>query len=275
MQLYAHDPSQVPKRPILANEAEKGKDYLCPECKNFLRIRGGNNRQIHFFHLKTPLSCRQHQKGIIHIQLQLYLQSLLSEEETQLEAAFPSIGRIADVACLKTKKIFEIQYSPISLHEAKGRTEDYARIGFQIVWILHDRRFNKKNLSAAEEYLRQGTCYFTNMDHEGGGKIYDQFEIIQKGKRVYRASPLNVDLKCAKKNIGSSLELPKMLQKRLEKQPLYHQGDLADHFFSGRASFLLDLEKKFSLKKSALSPWKKIKEGYHILIQLLLEGVAK
>lgn len=276
MQLFALEGLTGQKQPILAHEAEKGKDYLCPECKATLRVRGGTTRQIHFFHLKTSPLCRQHQKGIIHINLQIHLKDLLMHEGAELEYHFPSIGRIADVACLKSKRIFEIQYSPISVTEARERSKDYESLGFQIIWILHDRRFNKRTLSAAEEFLRQKMCYFTNMDHEKRGLIYDQFEILQNGKRVFRGSPLRIDLQTPKKNNSTTLDLPSIIQKRLEKHSIFHHGDLVDRFFSGGLStFVFDLEKKFSNKKTHFSFWKKLQESYHVLFHFLLSGVIQ
>lgn len=276
MQLFALEaPSLYPdqKEPILAHEAEKGKDYLCPECNATLRVRGGRTRQIHFFHLKNSSICRQHQKGIVHLNLQLHLEELLANEGAKLEYHFPAIGRIADVACLKTKRIFEIQYSPISLNEAQSRSKDYESLGFQIIWILHDRRFNKRTLSSAEEFLRQGMCYFTNMDHEKRGLIYDQFEILKDGKRVFRGNPLRIDLKSPKKMSGAALDLPFAIQKRLTKHSMFHHGDLVDRFFSGGLSaFIFKLEEKFLQKKETLSFWKKMKHGYDLLFHFLLNG---
>lgn len=191
MQLYAfHE-----KKFILAADASKGKDYLCPECSSTLRVRGGNRRQLHFFHLKAPPSCKQHQKGEIHLKLQLHLQTLLADEDPRLEFRFPQIDRIADVACLKSKKIFEIQYSPISFEEAQKRTQDYESLGFQVIWVLHDHQFNKRKLSPAESYLRTKLCYFTDFDKQERGIIYDQLETVHGNRRVFRGPPIQVDVK--------------------------------------------------------------------------------
>ncbi|HSX12292.1 MAG TPA: competence protein CoiA family protein [Rhabdochlamydiaceae bacterium] len=190
MQLYAISQKNL----ILASRAEKGKDYLCPECKAPLRVRGGQERQLHFFHLSANPHCKQHQKGVIHLKLQLYLQSLLKEEDAQMEYSFPQIGRIADIACLNSKRIFEIQYSPISLEEAAARTKDYQSLGFQLIWLLHDHQFNKRKVTAAELFLRKGACYFTDFDENGIGIIYDQFEVVRRGRRLFRGKPTPVDL---------------------------------------------------------------------------------
>ena len=45
-----------------------------------------------------------------------------------LEHRFPSIGRIADVALLPEKIIFEIQCSLISISEVEKRITDYATL---------------------------------------------------------------------------------------------------------------------------------------------------
>jgi len=182
MQLYALDDNS----PILATEALKQKNYQCPECLSPVRLRGGPHRQFHFYHVRSHPSCRQHQKSLAHLQLQLHLKSLIPS--SSLEKPFPHISRIADVAWEEKRLVFEIQCSPIPLSEAQSRCEDYARAGYTAVWILHDRRFNKKNLSAAESFLRARSCYFAQTT-----QIYDQFEILQGSRRVFRGPQLPVD----------------------------------------------------------------------------------
>ncbi|HSX04282.1 MAG TPA: competence protein CoiA family protein [Rhabdochlamydiaceae bacterium] len=250
MQLYALSQKSL----ILASQAEKGKDYLCPECSSILRIRGGKERQLHFFHLKANDSCKQHQKGLIHLKLQLHLQTLLSEENPQLEFHFPEISRIADVACLKSKRIFEIQYSPISLEEAQNRTKDYESLGFRLIWILHDHQFNKRKVSAAEAFLRTKTCYFTDFDKEGRGSAYDQFEILRGNRRVFRSPPFKVDLK-------------NLLQHPLEKGQFYCKGALPDRLFRNGMQQVKRINKPSLLQK--------LQRSYSSLLHLLLRGVSE
>lgn len=182
MQLYALDENS----PVLAGEAVKQKNYQCPECLTFVRLRGGPHRQFHFYHTRSRPSCRQHQKSLAHLQLQLHLKSLIPN--SSLEKPFSQINRIADVAWEEKRIVFEIQCSPISLSEVQSRSEDYAKVGYTAVWILHDRRFNKKNLSAAEFFLRTRKCYFGREN-----LIYDQFEILQGSRRVLRGPQLPID----------------------------------------------------------------------------------
>lgn len=184
MQLYA----LLQNQPIFASHAVRGQDYVCPECRSVVRLRGGWRRQRHFYHLKTTTSCRQHLKSVPHLELQLHLKSLIPT--ISLEKPFPSIARIADAAWEDAKIVFEVQCSPISPEEAQARTEDYRSLGWNVVWLLHDRRYNKRNLSPAELYIRSAGAYFFSHLH-----IYDQFDVIQGFRRWYRGPRLSVSLR--------------------------------------------------------------------------------
>ncbi len=225
MQLYALKNSA----PILASKAEKSKDYICPECLSTVRVRGGPLRQPHFYHLSLPKQCRQHEKSQEHIQLQLKLLDLIASGDAQMECQFPAIGRIADVAWNAKKLVFEIQCSPIPLEEVQCRTLDYASIGYEVIWILHDKQFNQKNLSAAESFLRNGPCYFTNLDKMGYGIVYDQFEVLKSSKRLFKGPPLIVspDLFFRLPAMAPpDIALPQTLLCRFTNWKCYMQGDL-------------------------------------------------
>jgi competence protein CoiA len=184
MQFYAFDGDEL----ILASSAQKQKNYRCPECLNPLRIRGGPHRQIHFYHLKTTPLCRQHKKSLTHLQIQWAVKSLFSSNEVVLERPFPEVKRIADIFIEKYQMVIEIQCSPISAQEAEARNRDYRSLGLHPVWILYDKRYNRRHLSAAEHYLRQNPCYFTN----GQGLFYDQADLCRGFKRISRGVPLKI-----------------------------------------------------------------------------------
>jgi competence protein CoiA len=225
MQLYALDNST----PIAANKAEKSKKYVCPECLTPVRLRGGPSRQTHFYHLSLPKQCRQHEKSQEHIQLQLKLRDLIASDDVQIECQFPVIRRIADLAWNSKKLIFEIQCSPISLEEAQCRILDYATIGYEVIWVLHDKRFNQKNLSAAESFLRKTPCYFTNMDKTGFGIVYDQFEVLKNHQRLFKGPPLVVSLDLFSRLPAMAppdIVLPQVVLSRFIHWKCYMQGDL-------------------------------------------------
>ena len=182
MQLYALDKSSL----ILASHAVRDRSYICPECHGFVRIRGGDRRQTHFYHVRRPASCRQHGKSLAHLQIQLHLKSLIPG--LSLEKKF--LNRIADAHWADEKIVFEVQCSSMTLQEAKSRCEDYFKLGFTPVWILHDKRYNRFRISPAEEYLRsQTTTFYTD-----GRTFYDQFDVCQDSRRVFRGPKILVDL---------------------------------------------------------------------------------
>jgi competence protein CoiA len=180
---------------ILSIDAKKGILYHCPECRGKIRLRSGPHRQPHFYHLKRDLACRQHQKSLTHLQIQNIVSSLLPDFEAVLEQPFPEIHRIADVAWLPQNIIFEIQCSPISIEEAKQRCEDYESLGLLPIWILHDKRYNRRKLSAAEHFLRTKHCFFTNIDETGRGEFYDQDDYCQGYRRLFKGKKNRIDLR--------------------------------------------------------------------------------
>lgn len=252
MQVYAFDETT----PLLAAQAYKGKNYYCPQCQGVVRLRKGDQRQPHFFHLKLTSSCRLAQKGLPHLQLQFFIKNLFTFAE--MEVQFPSIGRIADVADMESKIIFEIQYSPMSLEEARGRCADYESLGFRIVWILHDDTFNQKTLSPAEKFLRTRTCYFSNMDGSGKGILYDQHEEIRGRWRRVKSSPLPIDLNALQ-------PVEKIALKHRIGWTLYCPGDLID----------LSLQGKFALPKRSLKPLQWLKDAYLAWLYILLAKSSK
>ncbi len=250
MQLYALDKSSL----VLASHAVRDRSYICPECHGFVRIRGGGRRQIHFYHARRPASCRQHGKSLAHLQIQLHLKSLIAN--LTLEKRFEN--RIADAHWAEEKIVFEIQCSPISLAEAKKRCEDYLKLGFTPVWILHDRRFNRFKLTPAEVYLRtQTTTFYTD-----GRAIYDQFDVCQDFRRVFRGPKIFVNL---------TLPQKKPIKPLFSRNwPLSFRGDLFDRADDQHLDHLRKIEKRYQKKQR----WKKWKRAYKFLIYRLLEQTS-
>jgi competence protein CoiA len=250
MQLYALDKSSL----VLAAHAVRDRSYLCPECHGFVRIRGGGRRQIHFYHARRPASCRQHGKSLAHLQIQLHLKSLIPSLE--LEKRFEN--RIADAHWAEEKIVFEIQCSPITVQEAKSRCEDYLKLGFTPVWILHDRRYNHFRTSPAEEYLRTHTTTF----YTDGRAVYDQFDICQNSRRVFRGTKIPVNL---------SLPQKKPIEPHFSRSwPLSFHGDL----FQRATPQQLEYLKKIVNRYQAQRRWNKWKGAYRFLLYRLLEQTS-
>ncbi len=248
MHLYALDHSTL----VLASHAVRDRSYLCPECHGFVRIRGGGRRQIHFYHARRPASCRQHGKSLAHLQIQLHLKSLIPS--LTLEKRFES--RIADAHWAEEKIVFEVQCSPISFQEAKTRCEDYLKLGFTPVWILHDRRYNRHKLTPAEEYLRsQTTTFYTD-----GRTIYDQFDVCQNSRRVFRGPKILVN---------PALPQKKALEPLFSRHwPLSFHGDLFHRASPEQIKYLKKIEKRYQHR------WNMWKGAYKFILYRLLEQAS-
>jgi competence protein CoiA len=275
---------------IFAEKANRHQDYQCIECKEKVRLRRGMHRQAHYYHLQPNRVCKQHGKGMPHLMLQHFLKNILPDEEAEMECQFPSIGRIADVAWHPKRLIYEIQCSPISALEVKERNNSYASIGYQVVWIFHDSRYNQHRLSAAEMFLMDQPHYFTDMNECGEGKIYDQPAIITKGKRVSRLPALPIDPTSPKllnkQELKRCRKLPFVLKNRANDWPFIFLGDTID-------SCLSDEEYKLSLwfkemtqteKTQAFSSFVKypinflhrwIAQPYQAVLKLILERACR
>jgi competence protein CoiA len=239
MQLYALDQNLSV---VYAKNASKHHSYKCLECQSLVRLRGGIHRQNHFYHVEPERACRQNGKSMEHLQVQLFFKKQLPSKECVLEKRFKEINRIADVVWLPQKIIFEVQCSPISMEEVKERNRDYEKLGFKVVWVLHEKRFNRKNLQASRQYLQNHTHYYTNIDSHGNGMIYDQFHIFDKGRQIFKLKPWRVNILDFKSRNQNSLAnekkefIPDNLLKKMETMPFCFGGDLVDYcdssFFS-------------------------------------------
>lgn len=288
MQLYAFDQK---RQVIFARDASRQMDYFCPECSGVLRLRGGVHRQNHFYHLETTRNCRQSGKSIEHLNVQLYFLSALPIGECILEMRFPEISRIADIYWADKKIVFEVQCSPISRQEVQERSKDYQSLGFEVIWVLHDKRYNQKRSTSAEDFLHHRPHYFTNIDEGGAGIIYDQFSQLDKGYRINCMPPLAIDVshpKWIEKGAKFEGKMLNLIERRLKASSGYFANDLADHFFNSviQNDYLekaLELEISSGLTITSNTLFKRIKflfcqyiiRPYQLLFQLLLEKACK
>ncbi|NGX57963.1 MAG: hypothetical protein K940chlam3_00864 [Chlamydiae bacterium] len=228
MQLFATDENG---HVIVAQLAKKQTNYLCPECRGLVRVRGGKHRQPHFFHLHHNSHCRQSEKSLTHLSIQHHIERLLPKDEVILECRFPKIFRIADVVWLTQRLIFEVQCSPIAAEEVLARNRDYQSEGFQVIWIFHDQRFNQWRVASAEEALKSSPVYYTNINAEGKGMIYDQYSCESEGIRKHLSQRMKVDLS-QPKAMKRKMSPYGGINQRIGSWPVHFRGDLLDVYSS-------------------------------------------
>ncbi len=287
MQLHALDAQE---ELVSARQAARQTAYYCLECKRRVGLRGGPHRRRHFYHLDPTPSCRQHQKGAVHIYLQAYFLQQLPAGDCLLECPFPSIRRIADVAWRSQKIIFEIQCSPISAEEVLARNHDYLQEGWYTVWILHDQRYNQVRLSAAERVLRASPHFFCHVNDSGMGVVYDQFDFCENDVRFGRLPPLPITLReppTLFREIPRSYPL-RLLKRRAACWSHSFSGDLMSLFLQDLPSDYLqkaiEREKSFYPSSSSLWTWshlpallwrKGVVMPYQMVFRFLLERLCR
>ena len=163
------------------------------------------------------------------------------------------------------------------MEEVQARNRDYLSVGYEVIWILHEKRFNKQNLSAAELFLRSHPCYFTNIDKKGKGEIYDQFEVLKSSSRLFKGPALSISITQISRlpeTAAPDLILPQAVLQRLSNWKCYAQGDLLYRLlqegnFEQSAKKMLVMENQLLKEKKAaerLPLWTLITKSYQSLI---------
>jgi competence protein CoiA len=227
MQIFALDEKNSL---IAAHQALRQQDYHCVECKSLLRLRGGSQRQLHFYHFHTKQHCGLSKKSLTHLQIQFYIQKKLNLPDTSLEYRFPHIQRIADVFWSEKNIVFEIQCSKIPIQTLLSRTQDYRSIGINVVWIFHDHCFSKSHIARMEEVIREIPHYFTNLNSKGSGIIYDQFLYSTNDLLKKYLPQLEIDLSVPKKTPENFNPTLAELIPRLQFWKIHFKQDLLDQF---------------------------------------------
>ncbi len=191
MALYAVDDADL----IHAGHAEPGKVYWCLDCFGPVKKRRGKKPFPHFYHLKPSPQCRLYSKTENHLLAQIQLQKFFPEGVLQIERPFIEIGRVADICWEQEKIVFEVQCSSLTEKEAEMRISDYRSTGYEVVWLLDDKRYNRRVARPGEEYLRRHSAYYLSIQRGLNSKYYDQFEIFARGLRVKKGNPMPVDFR--------------------------------------------------------------------------------
>ncbi len=279
MALYAVDGDDL----LFASHAEKGKVYWCLDCFGPVKKRLGKDRLPHFYHIHPTPHCRLYSKTEDHLVAQLDLQKLFAPGVLQIERPFIEINRVADLCWESEKVIFEIQCSPLTPKEAELRIRDYGNAGYEVVWLLDDKRYNKKILRPAEGFLRQGSAYYLSIKQ---ALCYDQFEVFADQQRVRKGRPLPLDLQKLRRSPENpdwdETAYPRQILNR--QSALYFVNDRLDRALKARHNPTLtlsmrywrQLETQLALQKpSRFWRWfeRRIRSPYEALLHRLVNKV--
>lgn len=269
MQLYAFEKNDLY---INAARAIPGRNYICPECAGILRVRGGLRIQRHFYHYSPGQFCYQSGKGEVHLRVQHRLLNALPVGEAKMEVRFPEIGRIADVAWEKERIIFEVQCAQMSPEEAWARTYDYAALGWQVVWILHDGRYLQNVQSALESGLLTIPHYYTNIDRWGRGMVYDRLNVWEEGRLIAASEPREVVLERKVIERGSA---PSYLKHRAEHWKTRLAADYFELWLDDKVNALWNELNEYSSRRLRRRLWEIFTRPYKLLFKALLESCCR
>lgn len=118
-------------------------DFVCPCCRQPVIYKHGQYRIPHFSH-KSKVDCigfsenesQTHLKGKLMFKQQVEAMG----HPVEIEATMMSIEQRADVFLPDDQLVLEYQCSPISFSEIARRTRNYRSLGYDVIWILGDRR---------------------------------------------------------------------------------------------------------------------------------------
>jgi len=119
---------------ILGNEAIKGKEYICPCCKESVSFVDAIFKVKHFRH-KIERHCETEPETIEHIQMKQFFIDTLNLNKGQIEV---NLGFARpDIYLEKDKIAIEVQNSPISYLDFMIRNEKYTENGIYVLWIFN------------------------------------------------------------------------------------------------------------------------------------------
>ena len=168
-----------------------------------------------------------------------------------MEYRLPQINRIADIAWIPQKIVFEIQCASITAEEVMGRNASYASIGYDVVWILHTNRYNKARVTSAEDILQSHAHYYTDINTQGKGSIFDHFAVIEGGRRVWRFPTHSIEVtrpySCHEKKVLLKNDIPKRFSGRYHSWTRGFDNDYLDVLLK-KETVLTDLFQRLHLE---------------------------
>ncbi|TKB46487.1 competence protein CoiA [Ferrimonas sediminicola] len=144
---------------VLASSSEKVHGpYLCPKCRQEVVLKKGKIKIHHFAH-KPPVTCSHGQgetEAHRNCKIGIYNALITKPNVTALELEKDFGPVVADVYCLinNVPVAIEVQRSNLSVNNITQRTEEYAKLGINVLWVglyneavqkqIEDRRCSPK-----------------------------------------------------------------------------------------------------------------------------------
>ncbi len=143
-----------------------------------------------------------------------------------------------------------------------------------MIWILHDKQFNRFRLSPIENFLNLHPHYYTNLDLEGKGMIYDQYAHDENFFRKQKLPPLPIDPTSPIRPLTAKQFAHHLIKRRKKEWKIAFAGDIYDKCEGPtlqKSIRILDARFLQKTKKRKRPLFLRLLHPYRLLFQLLLE----
>lgn len=225
------------KKYILAANADKKQQFLCPGCQEKVILRSGEINQKHFAHqANSNCATFSENETAQHLLGKLQLANKLQPYgEILIEAVLPEINQRPDILIKRKEKSIAIEYqcSPISQKRLDERNAGYKSQNISVIWLLGKNYF-VKNMTQITifKFLAQNSISFYLPDI---GKFVHRTNFVKCDfERVRYTEKFSEQLNPSKQtthatSINSQKQIYKlqhlMLQKRVDEKLVHYLYD--------------------------------------------------
>ncbi|WP_125709480.1 competence protein CoiA [Lacticaseibacillus porcinae] len=161
-------------------EQLRGGTYLCPACREPVRIKNGQVMPAHFAHIGPACDVDSEGESTIHLQGKQWLMQLGEQlgYAVTLEVYYPEIRQRADVVWQKADRtlILEFQCSPLKPQRLKERTKGYASIGLEVIWILGPHYYSQRPGNMQAKFLRWDETHGYHLWYSDGSSFLELWQ---------------------------------------------------------------------------------------------------
>jgi competence protein CoiA len=150
-------------------ENERNGPFRCPDCNEFVALRGGDKRVNHFAHV-NPFACEfAVPESEAHLRCKLEIFKALQEQpnvtDVALERRLGSVRPDIFAVINGVPVAIEVQISSLSVETIMSRTIEYHRKGIYVLWLLQwNPELDQERYAPAKWEKWIHACYF--------GRIY-------------------------------------------------------------------------------------------------------
>lgn len=146
---------------VLAKQAIKNQNYLCPHYKTKVILKNGTKVIAHFAHVNPCQLWNSKGESALHYQTKFKIASMFKRlnYKVEIEPYYEKIQQFPDIV-INSSFAIEIQFSSIPLSDIQKRTIGLMSVGIVPIWIIKDIKYRNGKLT-----LNDHQTTFINASH--------------------------------------------------------------------------------------------------------------